>query len=382
MLSFSAVALVLAVFINSGHGQNGHNPGTGMVEWLMPSLPSNRPQSLEQEERGRQIGRALPKPEILQPAIDTDLPAYRPREDAGKLSGSFKGACSDVLPDLVKRWITAFQRYYPDVKFDVGPPYAGSLGAQELVKSNLNFVVVSRELRPDDIKDFQAKFGYAPLSVPVSGGSYRHFGFLDTVAFLVNKENPIEKLSFKQLDAILSRTHFRGGEKITEWGQVGLTGDWENKPIHMYGIKPWNGYEEFIRQRVLSIPGKRGEWREDIAFDKLVFPVAGRVATDRYGIGYTGLAYLDAGVKVLPVSPDDAGPFYAPTYDNVAQANYPLARLIYFNTNKVPGKPLDPALYEFLRFVLSRDGQQIVREQQIFLPLRAPQADSSRTLLK
>ena len=302
-------------------------PQNQMVEWLTPARPPNHPQTPADEEKGRTVGRAEPAPEILQPILDAALPAYQPRKDI-KISGNFKSASSDVLPRLVKLWVDAFRKYYPEVTIDNAPPYAGSLGAVELVKGNLDFVFVSRELKPDDITAFKAKFGYDPLSVPICGGSYRHFGFLDAVAFFVNKENPLEKIGFDELDAIVSRTHHRGSDRITKWGQLGLSGEWAEKPIHVYGIKPWNGFEEFVRQRVLSANGQRGEWREDITYDKVVFPLAGRVAADPYGIGYSGVAYIDAGVKMLPLGETKSGPFYAPNYENVARATYPLSRVL------------------------------------------------------
>jgi phosphate transport system substrate-binding protein len=352
-----------------------------MVEWVTPAAPSNHPQTSQDAEKGIQMGRSEPKPEILQPAIDPALPAYHARQDA-KLSGNFKAACSDVLPRLVKLWVARFRKYYPNVNISAPPPYAGSLGAKELVKGNLDFVFVSRELKPDDITDFKAKFGYEPLSVPICGGSYRHFGFLDAVGFFVNKDNPLERISFEQLDAILSSTRYRGDEPITKWGQLGLTGEWADKTIHIYGIQPWNGFEEFIRQRVLSREGQRGEWKDGIHYDKVVFPLAGRIAGDRYGIGYSGLAYIDAGVKMLALSQNPGGPHYAPTYENVALTTYPLSRVLYFNINKAPGKPLNPAVEEFLRFILSREGQQIVLDEALYLPLRAAQVEKSRTLLE
>jgi phosphate transport system substrate-binding protein len=179
-----------------------------------------------------------------------------------------------------------------------------------------------------------------------------------------------------------SSTRLRGGKPITRWGDLGLTGEWADKPVKLYGIKPWNGFEEFVRQRVLSLGNQRGEWRDDISFEKVVFPVAKKVADDPYGIGYSGIAYIDAGVKVLPVSEAAGAPAQAPTYENVALATYPLSRLTYFNTNKVPGKPLDPALEEFLTFILSREGQQVVLDQAIYMPLRADQLRSSRALLR
>jgi phosphate transport system substrate-binding protein len=363
------------------YGQQPDPAQSKMVEWLSPALPSNHPQTPQDEEKGRQLGRAEPKPEVLQPALDPALPAYRPRKDV-EISGDFKAACSDVLPRLVKLWIEGFKKYYPNVNISSAPPYAGSLGAKELVKGNLDFVFVSRELRPDDITEFKDKFGYDPLSVAISGGSYRHFGFLDAIGFYVNKDNPLEEISFDQLDAILSRTHHRGGEPITKWGQLGLPGAWADKPIHVYGIRPWNGFEEFVRQRVLNREGQRGEWRDDINFDKVVFPIAGRVAADRYGIGYSGLAYLDAGVKVLPLSLHNGGPVYAPSYENVSRAFYPLSRVLYLNVNRAPGKSLNLAVEEFLRFILSREGQQLVLDEALFLPLRASQVENSRALLR
>jgi phosphate transport system substrate-binding protein len=370
----SAAALVAA---GDAPAQAADTPP--MVEWIIPALPTNVPQTAQEAKEGQQSGRKLPSPEVLQPVLDPALPAFQPR--TAKLTGSFKGASSDVLKVLVEKWFEKFKAYHPEVTLTISPPYAGSLGANELVKGDLDFVFVSRELKPDDIKGFRTKFGYDPLSVPVSGGSYRHFGALDAIAFFVNKNNPIERITFDQLDAMYSSTHHRGGKPITRWGDLGLTGEWADQPIRLYGIKPWNGFEEFVRQRVLSVGDRRGEWREDIAFEKVVFPVAAKVAADRTGIGYSGLAYIDAGVKVLPLVERDGAPPVAPTYENVALATYPLSRLMFFNTNKAPGKPLDPALDEFLRFVLSREGQQVVLEHARYIPLRENQARSSRALL-
>src|SRR5258708_19019139 len=191
----------------------------------------------------------------------------------------------------------------------------------------------------------------------------------------------MEGIPFVQLDAFVSSTHHRGGGGIAKWGELGLTGGWADKPIKLYGIKPWNGFEEFVRQRVLSTKDKRGEWREDIHFEKLVFPMAKLVAADRYGIGYSGMAYIDAGVRLLPVAANAGDAPQAPTYENVALAAYPLARLIFFNTNKAPGKPFPAALDEVLRFVLSREGQQVALDHARYIPLRANQVHGARALL-
>ncbi len=369
-----------SAFVAAGSAPAQTREARAMVDWVIPALAPNRPQTPEQAEEGRKYGRRLPPPEVLQPRLDPALPAYQPRKE--KLNGTFRGGSSDVMTVLVQKWFEKFKTYHPEVGLSISPPYAGSLGAAELVKENLDFVFVSRELRPDDIRDFRARFGYAPLSVPVSGGSYRHFGALDAMGFFVHKDNPLEQLTFDQIDAMYSSTRHRGGKPITKWGDLGLSGEWAEKPIKLYAIKPWNGFEEFVRQRILSKGDKRGEWRDDLVFEKVVFPMAKHVAEDRYGIGYSGLAYLDRGVRVLPLVATAGDAPQAPTYENVALATYPLSRITFFNVNKAPGKPLPPALDEFLRFVLSREGQQVVLDHAAYLPLRGNQTQSSRALLE
>ena len=334
-----------------------------------------------QTELWKKQGRELPVPELLQPRLDVALPHYMPRRDI-ELGGHFKGAASDVLAALTKHWIAAFQKIYPKVTLELPPPYAGSLGALELIKGDLQFVMVSRELKPSDISGFSAKFGYPPFSTPISGGTWRHFGFLDAIAFFVHPDNPIKQLNFEQIDAIYSSTHHRGGKQITKWGDLGLTGEWAEKPIHVWGVKPWNGFEEFIRQRALNMGDKRGDWRPDINFTDTVFPLSEAVASDPCALAYSGLAYIDDDLKQLALVPPTGGPAVPPSYEEVSAGRYPLSRLVFFNTNKRPGQPLDPVLEEFLRFILSSEGQQIILDQAVFIPLRAEQASASRAMLR
>ncbi len=334
------------------------------------------PPTPAQTELWKAQGRTLPEPELLQPRLDPALPDFAPSLDPNQ-AAHLNGAASDVLAVLTKQWAAAFRTYYPKIVIDVPPPYAGSLGALELIKGDLDFVTVSRELKPSDISSFRQKFGYDPLSVPISGGTYRHFGFLDSIVFFVNQDNPVGQLSFDQLDRLLSSTHLRGGEPITTWGQLGLGGDWADKPVHVWGVKPWNGFEEFVRERVLSTASGRGEWRPDLNFVETVFPVSPHVAEDKYAIGYAGLAYVGPGVKLLALAADNGGTYVEPSYENVASAAYPLSRLVYINLNKAPGQPLNPVIREFVRFILSRQGQQVILNEAIYLPLRDKQIEQS-----
>lgn len=351
----------------------------GRVTWLEPTAREVHPQSDAEKKAGMISGRALPTPELLQPDLDPALSAFVPTRGL-RIRTTIRAGSSDVLPGLVTAWVAAFQRYYPGFRLQIEHPLAGSLGALELVKGNLEVVFVSRELKPTDIAGFRAKFGYDPLSVPISGGTWRHFGFLDAIPFMVNPSNPVAQLSFAQIDAAFSSTRYRGGQPVQTWGDLGVTGEWATHPVHLYGIKPWNGFEEFVRQRVLSTPGHRGEWNDRISYDDTFFLVARRVAADPDALGYSGLSAVDSEVKIVPLSVD-GGEALSPSYENVASAAYPLSRLVYLNTNARSAGTMNPALREFVRFILSRDGQAVVKAQGIYLPLRASQVAQSQTYL-
>jgi phosphate transport system substrate-binding protein len=362
-----------------------------LAVWAIAPQKTVTKQTEEQDAYNKEHGRPTPTPELLQPSADPSLPAYKPI-GRNKLRGTYDCGASDVLAALSKDWVTEFTRMYPKVRINVDPPYAGSLGALALIDGKLDCVFVSRELKPSDDVAFRAKFGYGPTSLPISGGSYRHFGFLDSMGFVVNNANPINRMSFDQLDRLLSTTRNRGGAPIRTWGDLGLTGEWKDKPIHIYGIQPWNGFEEFVRERVLNYNGNRGEWRPAVAtasepadpnvsWETTVFNQAKHVSQDPYGIAYTGMAYVDQPVKVLSLSNHDNDPAYAPTYENVASAQYPLSRLVYFNVNKKPGRAMDPVMQELVKFIISKQGQRVVGNQGVFLPLRGFQsADSAQQL--
>lgn len=373
-------ALVAPVAVLASEGPASPAPAVrpGAIVWTLPTSPVLVPQTDAEKAEGQANGRTLPTPELLQPDLDPSLQPYVPA--AGLvIDRKFHVGSSDVLPDLVNAWTEAFRKFHPGFSLTIDKPMAGSLGTLELIKGNLDFVFVSRELKPTDISGFTDKFGYPPFSVPISGGSWRHFGFLDAIGVMVHRDNPVRQLSFAQLDAAFSATRHRGGKVVRTWGDLGVTGPWAKRRVTTYGIKPWNGFEEFVRQRVLSIPGKRGEWRPDMHFDPTFFAVARRVAADPGAIGYTGLSAVDSEVKFVPISADPKGPFHSPTYEHVASAAYPLSRVIYLNANSKPGTGMDPALREFLRFILSRDGQAVIRKQAIYLPLRAAQVEASKS---
>jgi phosphate transport system substrate-binding protein len=298
-------------------------------------------------------------------SVDAAIPAYKPVKG---LSGTLKGVESNTVTVLQQKWIDGFSRIYPNVKISVDIGGSGQ-GGPRLTNGTADFAFIAREMMGREETPFVDKFGYKPLAISVSGGSLAVKAFTDCVVFIVNKDNPLDEITYPQLDAIYSATHNRGiKEPITTWGQLGLKGDWADKQIHAWGVEIPNGYDNFVNMHVLA----NGQWREGIQSQKTVIPLSDKVAADKYAISYTGLAWdTNPDTKVLKLAVRPGDPAIAPTFENVASQNYPLARTIYMFVNREPGKPLNPVLREFIRYALSREGQQAVVDDRIFTPLPA-----------
>ena len=340
-------------------------------------------------EDGTDHGRPLPVPHRLQPALDAALQAYEP-DPALTLRGHLAGSAPSILPDLVRRWAAGFREYYPDAEITIDPPFEAPQGVMsvrlaEFLEGKLEFAFLSRIMTQSDESLFRRAHGYDPIVIPVSGGSYDHFGFVDTVAVVVNRSNPVDELTLAQLDALFSSTRHRGGSRISRWGELGLSGVWARRPIHVLGVPGSIAGESaraaFIRERILDVGDRQGAWRADegsAAVDGLTMEAA--VSKDPCAIGFTGLGHLRAGLKVLGLSENGAPAVY-PTYENVADWAYPLTREIYIVLSR-PEKPSHAALLgEFLKYILSRNGQQAVLAQGVYLPLRQAQVNRSLQIL-
>ena len=297
------------------------------------------------------------------------VPAYKP---AAALSGHLQSVGADTMETLMQYWIGDFQKLYPGVKIDMEAKASGTAGPA-LTEGKADLGPVAREMLPAEEQQFEKRFGYQPCAVRVAGGSYRTPGKTHAIAFFVNEKNPVEKLSFAQLDAIFSSTRKRGYKEVTKWGDVGLTGDWADKPIHLWGLIRPNGIAHFLQDRVLN----GGEWKSGIEERTTVGSLAALdatnqgVAKDPYAIGYAGFGNTMPGVKTVALAEASAGPYYKGTFEEVLDQKYPLSRVIYIYVNKAPGQPLDPKVREFLKFVLSAQGQDEVVKEGIFLPLPA-----------
>jgi phosphate transport system substrate-binding protein len=105
------------------------------------------------------------------------------------------------------------------------------------------------------------------------------------------------------------------------------------------------------------------------------------ITADRFGIGYSGIGYATSGVRAIALATNDGGKLVEPTAENAISGDYPLARFLYIYINKNPRESLDKLTYEFLRYVLSKQGQEAVVKDGYF-PLPASAAQEILNALK
>jgi phosphate transport system substrate-binding protein len=288
---------------------------------------------------------------------DPALPAYTPVKG---VSGSLKSVGSDSMNNEMALWAEGFKRLYPSVKIEIEGK-GSSTAPVALEAGTAQFGPMSREMKSEELERFESKFGYKPVSVPTS---------IDMLGVYVNKDNPIKGLSLQQLDAIFSKTRKGGADRdIRTWGDLGLTGEWADKPISLYGRNSASGTYGYFKEHALF----KGDYKDEVKEQPGSSSVVQGVASDRYGIGYSGIGYRTADVRAIPLAAAPGEDFVEPTAENGYSGDYPLSRYLLIYVNAQPGAPLDPLRREFLRYVLSAQGQgEVVKDG--YLPLPAPVA--------
>ncbi len=292
--------------------------------------------------------------------VDPKLPAY---QKTSGISGNLNSIGSDTLNNLMTYWAEGFRKHYPNVNIQVEGK-GSSTAPPALIEATAQLGPMSRKMKARELDAFEAKFGYKPTAIRVA---------VDALAVFVHKDNPIPGMSLKQVDAVFSKTRKRGGKPVKTWGDLGLTGDWANRPISLYGRNSASGTYGFFKKVAL----KKGDYKDEVKEQPGSASVVLGVSVDRYGIGYSGIGYRTAGVRALPLS-ETGTRFVEATVDNALNGDYPLARFLYIYVNKPPNKPIDPLTREFIKYVLSREGQQIVVKGGYYpLPAQPAQEDLS-----
>jgi phosphate transport system substrate-binding protein len=286
--------------------------------------------------------------------VDAAIPSYR---KTSGVSGSISSVGSDTMNNMMALWGEAFQKSYPNVRIQVEGK-GSSTAPAALIAGTAQLGPMSRAMRPSEIDQFESKHGYKPTRIRTS---------FDALAVYVNKDNPIDKMTLAQVDAIFSKGRKRGArQNVTTWGQLGLTGDWANRPISLYGRNSASGTYGFFKEHALS----NGDYKDTVKEQPGSASVVQGVSEDRFGMGYSGIGYTTSGVKVVALAEREGGAYSAGSYADVVSGKYPLNRFLYLYVNKAPGRPLDPLVREFLKLILSRQGQEVVVKDG-YLPLSA-----------
>ncbi|UJF21254.1 PstS family phosphate ABC transporter substrate-binding protein [Shewanella sp. OMA3-2] len=283
-------------------------------------------------------------------AIDETLPMY---EKTSGVSGNLSSVGSDTLANMMTLWAEEFKHIYPNVNIQIQA--AGSSTAPPaLTEGTSQFGPMSRKMKPNEVESFEKHFGYQPTAIRVA---------IDALAVFVHKDNPIKGLSIEQIDSIFSSTNKCGGKQVERWGDLGLDGNWTAKDVQLYGRNSVSGTYGYFKEKALC----KGDFRPNVNEQPGSASVVQSVSQGLNAIGYSGIGYKTAGVKAVAVS-KKGDKFIEASAANAANGTYPLSRYLYVYINKHPNKDLSPMDREFIRFILSKQGQQVV-EKDGYVPL-------------
>jgi len=272
--------------------------------------------------------------------------AATPYRQVSGISGNLNSIGSDTLNNLMTYWAESFRKLYPTVNIQVEGK-GSATAPPALARGTAQLGPMSRAMKPEEEEAFEKRHGFKPTRVSVA---------LDCLAVFVHKDNPIKSLTMDQVDGIFSKTRKSGSDHLVTWGDAGLTGDWKPLPISLYGRNSASGTYAFFKEHAL----RKGDYKDTVKEQPGSAAVLNGVANDRAGIGYSGIGYVTSEVRAVPLAKKAGGPAAAPTFDNALSGKYPLGRALYVYVAKKPNEPLSPLVREFLKFILSPQGQEIV----------------------
>ena len=293
------------------------------------------------------------------PAVENAavLPAY---QRVSGVSGNLSSTGSDTLANLMTLWTEAFKRYYPNVNIQVQAP-GSSTAPTALTEGTSNLGPMSRRMKDKEIEAFETRRGYKPTAVRVA---------VDALAVYVHKDNPITFMSLPEVDAVFSVSRrCGGGRDIRTWGDAGLTGAWATRPLQLYGRNSVSGTYGYFKQKALC----SGDFKNTVNEQPGSASVVQAVTSSLNGIGYSGIGYRTSGVRAVPLARSDTAKAFDATAANTKDRSYPLTRFLFIYINRRPDSSLPPLEAEFLRFVLSREGQIVVHKDG-YIPLSPRQA--------
>jgi len=282
--------------------------------------------------------------------VDPALPAYKA---VSGVSGNLSSIGSDTLNNLMTLWAESFNKFYPNAKIQIEGK-GSSTAPPALISGTAQLGPMSRPMKGTEIDQFEKKYGYKPTPIRTS---------VDALAVFVNKDNPIKCMTMAQVDAVFSKSRRYGyKDDVKTWGQLGLTGEWASRPLSLYGRNSASGTYGFFKEHAL----KNGDYKDEVKEQPGSASVVQGVTVDRFAIGYSGIGYATAGVKAVPLAEKEGAKCVQATADNAYAGTYPLARFLYVYINKAPGKAPDPLTREFVKLMVSKQGQEVVVKDGYF----------------
>ncbi len=302
---------------------------------------------------------------LAQISVDENLPVYK---KTSGVSGNLSSVGSDTLANLMTLWAESFKKTYPNVNVQIQA--AGSSTAPPALTENTsNLGPMSRLMKDTEVEEFEKKFGYKPTPIAVT---------IDALAVFVHKDNPIEGLTLPQVDAIFSSTRTCGyPSDIEKWGDLGLSDSWSDREMQLYGRNSVSGTYGYFKDNALC----KGDFKNSVNEQPGSASVVQSISASINGIGYSGIGYTTSSVRTLPLSREAGKEFVAASADNAISGKYPLSRFLYIYVNKAPGQPLPPLTAEFIKLVLSREGQEVVVKDG-YIPLPAKVAERELTKIQ
>ncbi|HVE40994.1 MAG TPA: substrate-binding domain-containing protein [Planctomycetota bacterium] len=279
----------------------------------------------------------------VQDRVSPDLLDYQP--SAQPLKGILEVGPANGFETLLGLWTDRMKQHYPDLRG--GKADDRSSTPKALTAGTNRIGILARRWTEAEVEDFRLHWGYVPTEIAVG---------TDALSIVVHPENPIASLPLELLDAIFSSTRRRGGREIHTWGDLGLDGAWKSRPIIPYGCGKDSPARVRFQERVLQ----GGAYRDGVKEVAGAGGVLLGVADDPGGIGYVGGLARPGSVRVVALRSAAGSPALEPQSETIQSLSYPLSWRIAFTVRRIPGLPVDADLAEFLKMVLSRDGQTIL----------------------
>ncbi len=280
--------------------------------------------------------------------VDPNLPDYQPTDG---VSGTIKSVGSDTMNNMMALWGEGFKKFYPNVQIEIEGK-GSSTAPPALIEGTSTFGPMSRAMKSKEVDKFEEKFGYKPTELGTS---------IDMLAVYVNKDNPVEGLSLAQVDAMFSKNRKLGySQDVTQWGQIDESAlqqsPWKNAPISLYGRNSASGTYGYFKDNALG----GGDYKDSVKEQPGSSSVVQGIASDKFGVGYSGIGYMTADVKAVALAANQGETPVPAEAEYAYSGEYPLARFLYLAVNHKPGSELPPLQREFLKYIFSKQGQQDV----------------------